>query len=116
MTMRELQEHACHAHGCSVQVPPELFMCRRHWYSLRKPLRVAIWREYRPGQEISKDPSPRYLAVQRLAIAEVAFKSHDEGAARIAAPYLLESERWRRYAIEAGYGDPLVGLVPRAPA
>ena len=76
--------HACHAHGCTTPVPPAMFMCRRHWHSLRKPLRDAIWREYRSGQEPTKDPSPRYLAVQRLAIAEVAFKPHDEEAARVA--------------------------------
>ena len=103
--------HTCHAHGCDAPVPPAMFMCRRHWYSLRKPMRDAIWREYRRGQERDKRPSFRYMAVQRRAVGEVAFKPHDEVAARAAAPYLLESERYRRMAIDAGQGDPLAGLA-----
>lgn len=102
--------HACHAHDCTLEVPPRMLFCRRHWYSLRKPLRDAIWREYRAGQEHDKLPSARYMAVQRRAVGEVAFRPNDEQAARDAAPYLLDSERWRRLAIERGEGDPLEGL------
>jgi hypothetical protein len=36
--------------------------CRRHWFTLPKPLRDRIWKTYRPGQERTKDPSPEYLA------------------------------------------------------
>lgn len=86
-------------------------MCRKHWYSLRRELRDAIWREYRPGQENDKAPSARYMAVQRRAVGEVAFRPLDEAAARDAAPYLLESELWRKRAIEAGLGDPLAGIA-----
>lgn len=35
---------------------------------LPAPVRAAIWRAYRPGQEITKDPSPAYLAAARAAI------------------------------------------------
>lgn len=107
MTIR----HGCHAHGCELEVPPKLFMCRRHWYSLRKPLRDAIWREYRPGQERDKRPGPRYLAVQQLAIAELAFTPHDEEAAMTSANYVASAEKWRQAAIDAGLGDPLKGLI-----
>ena len=103
--------HTCHAHGCDVAVPPKMFMCRAHWFALRKPMRDAIWREYRPGQENDKNPSPRYMAVQRRAVGEVAFKPYDESAAAMAATYLLESEVWRQRAIDAGQGDPLRGLA-----
>lgn len=88
-----------------------MFMCKRHWFALPKPLRDVIWREYRPGQEKDKLPSVRYLAVQRRAIAELLFKPNDEKAASLAAPYLLESEMWRQKAIEAGDGDPLEGIA-----
>jgi hypothetical protein len=74
-------------------------------------MRDAIWREYRPGQEDDKRPSARYMAVQRRAVGEVAFKPHDEVAAAVAAPYLLDSEEWRQRAIERGEGDPLEGLT-----
>lgn len=106
--------HKCHAHGCELAVPPAMLFCRRHWYSLRKPLRDAIWREYRRGQENDKRPSFRYMAVQRRAVAEVAFRPNDEAAAAVAAPYLAESESWRARAIEAGQGDPLAFLINRS--
>ncbi len=102
--------HHCHAHGCEVAVPPKMFMCRSHWYSLRKPLRDAIWREYRPGQENDKQASARYLAVQRRAVAEVAFKPNDEAAATVSAGYLFESEKLRAVAMAQGHGDPLAFL------
>lgn len=60
--------HICHATGCKVAVPPRMFMCRSHWLSLPEPLRHAIWRTYRRGQEVRKDPSPEYLAAARAAI------------------------------------------------
>ncbi len=89
-----------------------MFMCKNHWFSLRRPMRDAIWREYRPGQENDKNPSPRYMAVQRRAVAEVAFKPRDEAAALVCGQLLLESERWRQVAIDRGFGDPLAGLDP----
>ena len=64
--------HPCHAAGCTREVPPRLFMCRPHWYMAPKPLRDEIWRHYRPGQEIDKQPSGAYLDVARRAIAAVA--------------------------------------------
>ena len=107
--------HGCHAHGCDTPVPPFMFACRKHWYSLRAPMRDAIWHEYRRGQEVDKRPSARYLAVQQRAIGEIAFKPNDEQAALDAAPYLIKSEYWRSRAISAGHGDPLEGLVTTPP-
>lgn len=107
--------HSCHAHGCDKPVPPRMFMCPRHWYSLRKPMRDAIWREYRPGQENDKRPSLRYLVVQKRAVAEVAFKPNDEAAAVAAGPYLFDCEVLRARCIADGLGDPLDGLAPLNP-
>lgn len=56
-------KHTCHHPGCTVEVPPRLWGCKKHWFRLPKRLRAAIWRTYRPGQEIDKNPSPEYLAV-----------------------------------------------------
>lgn len=103
--------HTCHAHGCNVVVPAKMFACKRHWYALSEEMRAAIWREYRNGQEIDKKPSLRYLAVQRLAVAQLAFKPNDEEAARTAAYYAVYAWQYRARAIEAGLGDPLEGLV-----
>lgn len=37
-----------------------------------KPLRQAVWRLYRKGQEQDKRPSPEYLEAAKAAIAAVA--------------------------------------------
>lgn len=103
--------HRCHGHGCGRSVPPRLFACRTCWGKLRAPLQRAILREYRPGQEEDKKPSLRYLVVQQRAIGEIAFRPHDETAARDAAPYLMRSEKLRALAIFKGFGDPLEGIA-----
>jgi hypothetical protein len=109
--MNDEMPHTCHAHDCKARVPPSMFMCRSHWYSLPKATRDAIWREYRPGQEDDKIPSVRYLAVQRLGVAQAAFKPNDEDAARVAAGYIQQAIHYRQLAIDAGDGDPLAGLT-----
>ncbi|MBV8284063.1 MAG: hypothetical protein JO277_00515 [Candidatus Eremiobacteraeota bacterium] len=78
---------------------------------LEPRMRGAINREYVDGQEVRKDPSPRYMAVQRLAVSTLAFKPHDEAAALVAANYLAEAIEWRERAIKAKLGDPLEGLL-----
>lgn len=112
--------HHCHAHACTVEVPPARFCCPRHWHSLRREMQDAVWREYRKGQELTKDPTARYLAVQQRAVAEIALyrprsakgmQGWDEAAAKqIAEPYLENSRRWRAVAVERGEGDPLAFL------
>ena len=57
--------HHCHWPGCEVNVPPRLWGCKFHWFLLPKELRSKIWRAYRSGQEITKTPSPEYIAVAR---------------------------------------------------
>lgn len=107
-----MSAHTCHAHGCTRRVPPSMWGCRAHWFSLPKPIRDAVWREYRPGQESDKRPSFRYMAVQRLAVAHTAFKPNDPEAARICAGYMREAIAFQQAAIEKGLGDPLAGLLP----
>lgn len=55
--------HHCHWPGCDVPVPPAMWGCKRHWFALPKHLRDRIWATYRPGQEITKTPSPEYVEV-----------------------------------------------------
>ena len=98
-------KHVCHAHNCNAPVPPRMLFCRPHWFSLRRAVQEAIWREYRPGQETDKRPSLRYMAVQRLAVSESAA---NEAARKL---FLVEANLWRQRAIDAGLGDPLEGLV-----
>lgn len=53
--------HTCHHPGCTAQVPPKLWGCKKHWFRLPQQLRNRIWATYRPGQEITKTPSIAYL-------------------------------------------------------
>lgn len=66
--------HTCHWTGCTRAVPPAMWGCREHWFKLPKVLRDAIWREYRPGQEITKTPNTRYVATAALVQAWIAGK------------------------------------------
>jgi hypothetical protein len=54
-------EHLCHHPRCRVAVPPKMLACPPHWFMLPRHLRAAIWREYQPGQEVTKTPSRAYL-------------------------------------------------------
>lgn len=67
-------KHICHAQGCTVEIPPRLLMCWRHWMKVPIPLRDAVWREYVPGQEVTKTPTREYLQAMRNAINAVAAK------------------------------------------
>lgn len=39
--------HDCPAPGCEVRVAFDRLACRRHWYSILKSLRDALWRAWR---------------------------------------------------------------------
>jgi hypothetical protein len=84
-----------------------MLFCYPHWKALDRRIQDAVWREFRAGQEVDKDPSLRYLAVQQYAIGAGAFRPDDAQAALDAAPYLVRSIFYRRAAIREGYGDPL---------
>lgn len=60
--------HTCHAHNCTVNVPPRMLMCLKHWKMIPKELQSRIWKTYRPGQEKDKMPSEDYLLVQRACV------------------------------------------------
>lgn len=63
---RQTRAHVCHWPGCTRQVPPAMWGCKEHWFKLPKTLRDAIWKEYRPGQEVNGTPSTRYIATALL--------------------------------------------------
>lgn len=69
-----MADHTCHAEGCPAKVPPQLFVCAKHWRMVPPPLQRELWRVYKPGQEAGKAPvTTAYLVVQtrcRIAIAE----------------------------------------------
>ncbi len=66
--------HLCHATKCTVEVPPAMLMCYKHWRRVPKNLQARVWDTYIPGQEITKDPSNEYLEAAQAAIEAVAKK------------------------------------------
>jgi hypothetical protein len=65
-------KHTCHAVGCAVEVEPRLLMCLRHWRMVPRVCARRIRETYRPGQEVTKNPSAEYLVAQKEAVAAVA--------------------------------------------
>jgi hypothetical protein len=66
--------HHCHATNCKIEVPPEMFMCRKHWSSLPKSLRAKIWRHYREGQCDDWNPSKEYCETAKECLVFLANK------------------------------------------
>jgi hypothetical protein len=65
-----------------------MHMCLAHWRMVPKVVQDLIWRHYRPGQEIDKQPSIDYLCTAFVSISCVALKEgkplpsmdrHDKG-------------------------------------
>lgn len=54
--------HTCHWPGCTQQVSPAMWGCKRHWFALPITIRNRIWKAFLPGQEIEKSPSDAYIA------------------------------------------------------
>ena len=83
--------HYCHARrltGCAAEVPPKMFMCKRHWFMLPKRMRDAIWAAYQPGQEDRLvRPTEEYFRVTDEAEVYVA----EREAVRLARPPSDES-------------------------
>lgn len=66
--------HHCHAVDCVVEVPPSMHMCLAHWRMVPKVVQELIWKHYRRGQEIDKNPSVDYIATAFVSISCVAIK------------------------------------------
>ena len=66
--------HTCHATACTTTVPPVMFMCKRHWFSLPKRLRDRIWVTYRPGQCDDWNITHAYAEAAREAVTFIANK------------------------------------------
>ena len=58
-----MNAHKCPAPGCDAVVPRNMLACRKHWYSIPKPLRDEVWRAYDGGYGMG---SPEHS----IAIAE----------------------------------------------
>jgi hypothetical protein len=66
--------HRCHAEGCTRRVPPNLLMCKPHWFMVPSAVRDEVWATYRRGQEITKTPTDEYMVAYHKAVNAVAVK------------------------------------------
>lgn len=64
--------HHCHATSCSIIIPPEMFMCKKHWFRLPKIMRGEIWRTYREGQCDDMNPSFEYCYIAKRCVLYLA--------------------------------------------
>lgn len=69
-----MSNHHCHATGCKIRTPREMFMCKRHWFMVPKSLRNRIWETYRVGQCDDLRPSKAYCEAAIEAVKAVAAK------------------------------------------
>jgi hypothetical protein len=60
---KQTRNHHCHWPGCTAQVPPAVWGCKKHWFKLPRNLREKIWGAYRIGQEVNLTPSREYVKV-----------------------------------------------------
>lgn len=60
-----MTSHTCHWPGCTVEISPELWGCKPHWFALPRGLRNKLNSVYVPGQEITKTPSADYIQVAK---------------------------------------------------
>lgn len=63
--------HHCHAPCCSVPVPPEMLMCKKHWFSLPRSMRNRVWATYRKGQCEDWQITHEYACAARAAVRHV---------------------------------------------
>lgn len=84
--------HSCHATACRVGVPPEMFMCKRHWFSVPKRLRDEIWRTYRDGQCDDMSPSVDYCRAAKAAVIAIAEKEGHKPDTAIYDLYLTAAQ------------------------
>ena len=66
--------HQCHAVGCREEIPPRLHMCPKHWRMVPGAVQQLLWKHYRPGQEVDKQPSVEYIATAFVSISCVALQ------------------------------------------
>jgi len=64
--------HHCHATNCKINVPPEMFMCKRHWFMLPQSMRKLIWANYREGQCDDMNPSKEYCIIAKRCLEYIA--------------------------------------------
>lgn len=83
--------HTCHATACDKPVPPEMFMCRPHWFSLPRFMRGAIWEHYREGQCDDMKPSVGYCKAAKVCVEYLAERDGVEADTGLYNAYLADA-------------------------
>lgn len=102
--------HTCHAAGCSVRTPPEMFMCRKHWFMLPKRIRDMIWSTYRSGQCDDWSISHAYANAAREAVRYIGEKEKQPESEIIKACRVYDMLDPQRYE-QSDVNPPLV-IIP----
>lgn len=68
--------HHCHAAGCSANVPPQMLMCKRHWFMVPKAIQSRVWATYREGQCDDWNITHAYAAAARAAVRAAALREN----------------------------------------
>ncbi len=92
--MTQHREHSCHAVGCAAPVPPKSLMCKGDWLQVPRRLREAVMRVYRPGQEVTKDPSPIYVLVADYVVGWLAVRQGRWTDAQLTARVVRQWKLW----------------------
>ena len=69
--IEKLSRHTCHAPGCDRNIAPKYLMCPEHWGQVPKAIQADVWKHYRSGQEVDKQPSAEWMAAANAAIASL---------------------------------------------
>lgn len=92
--------HHCHAKLCTVRTSPRMFMCRVHWFSLPDRMQGMVWKVYKAGQEVRKDPSEHYLQVTSLIVDWLYNKEYGSEESRAEA-----QNKYNLWVRRNGYGE-----------
>lgn len=71
-SIQRVSGHHCHATDCKTTVPPEMFMCKKHWNIIPEKLQRDIWMNYRHGQCDDMNPSREYCLIAKICVEFVA--------------------------------------------
>ena len=77
-SQERIDNHHCHARGCTAKVPPEMLMCKHHWSMVPRSIQKRVWATYRPGQCDDMNPSEAWHQAADDAIQAVAEAEADE--------------------------------------
>lgn len=60
-----MNTHLCPVPGGDRDVPGDMLMCTRHWYTVPKAIRAALWRAWKNGEGTG---SAEHVAAMRACI------------------------------------------------